>query len=374
MTNTEALIALNLSMDIGSTRLQRLLDVFGSPEDIFKASAERLTSVCGIGNRIAANISAFDLKVLEHELEIVRKSGFTVVTIYDKEYPANLKFTFDKPIVLYIKGRLEEQDRLGIAMVGCRRPSFYGIEQARRFASELASRKITVISGMARGIDTFSHEGALKAGGRTIAVIGSGLGNIYPPENESLAKRISESGAVVSEFPVAAGPKRQNFPRRNRVISGLALGVFVVEAGINSGSLITARFAMEQGRDVFVLPGKIDTPQAFGTNALIKDGASLVSDVEDIIDELPFLANAGTGSCDAVQTSGSPGSLLPASLSCLESALYNIMSCHPISMDALLEKTNLSIAGLSAILLQLELKKLITQVSAGTYIRSPNAR
>jgi DNA processing protein len=374
MTRTEALIALNLVMDIGSTRLQRLLDVFGTPEDVFKASAGQLTSVCGVGDRIAANIAAFDPKLLDDEMALVVKNGFTVVTIYDKEYPANLKFTFDKPIVLYIKGRLDEQDRLGIAMVGCRRPSFYGIEQARRFASELAGRRITVISGMARGIDTFSHEGALKAGGRTIAVIGSGLGNIYPPENESLAQRISESGAVVSEFPVGAGPKRQNFPRRNRVISGLALGVFVVEAGINSGSLITAHFAMEQGRDVFVLPGKIDTPQAFGTNALIKDGASLVSAVEDILDELPFLANAGRGSSDAVQTSGSPGSLLPASLSCLESALYNIMSCHPISMDALLEKTNLSIAGLSAILLQLELKRLITQVSAGTYIRSPNAR
>ena len=212
MTTTEALIALNLSLDIGSTRLERLLDAFGAPEDIFKASAEQLTGVAGVGNRIAANIAAFDRKLLEDELEIVRKNGFTVVTLYDNEYPANLKFTFDKPIVLYVKGRLEERDRLGIAMVGCRSPSFYGIEQARRFASELASRSITVISGMARGVDTFSHEGALKAGGRTIAVIGSGLANIYPPENESLAQRISESGAVISEFPVKRRASAPEFP------------------------------------------------------------------------------------------------------------------------------------------------------------------
>jgi DNA processing protein len=374
MDRTEALIALNLSMDIGSALLERLLDVFGTPENIFKASAEQLSNVAGVGSRIAANIAAFDPKALENELEIVRKNGFTVITLYDIEYPTNLKFTFDRPIVLYVKGRLEEQDRLGIAMVGCRRPSFYGIEQARRFASELASRGITVISGMARGIDTFSHEGALTAGGRTIAVIGSGLANIYPPENESLAQRISESGAVVSEFAVSAGPQRQNFPRRNRIISGLALGVFVIEAGRNSGSLITARFGLEQGRDIFVLPGKIDTPQAFGTNELIKDGAVLVSAVEDILYELPFLGHAGMAPCDPVRASGIPAGTAKASLSCLESALYNIMSCHPVSMDALLEKTNLSIERLSAILLELELKRLITQVSAGTYIRSPNAR
>jgi DNA processing protein len=352
MTRTEALIALNLSMDIGSIRLQRLLDVYGSPEDC------------------ARNLKPFPAAALDAELALIEKSACAVVTVFDASYPCNLRYSADRPIVLYIKGALEPGDNLSIAMVGCRRPSLYGIEQAQRFSAEFGRRGITVISGMARGIDTCSHEGALKAGGRTIAVLGSGLGQMYPPENEELARRISRAGAVVSEFPVNTGPRRFNFPRRNRIISGLALGTLVVEAGRNSGSLITAHFALEQSRDVFALPGKIDTPQAAGTNALIREGACLVSGIEDIIENLTFLPDPRAPE----RAAQPPSSGAPGSLSCLESTLYNIISCHPVPMEVLMEETKLDIARLSGILLGLQLKGLITQAAAGIYIRSAHAR
>ena len=352
MTRTEALIALNLSMDIGSIRLQRMLELFDSPEGC------------------ARNLKPFPAAALDQELALIKQHGCAVVTLYDKSYPRNLSYTFDKPIVLYVKGALEFRDNLSIAMVGCRAPSLYGLGQAQRFASEFGRRGITVISGMARGIDTCSHEGALKAGGRTVAVMGSGFGHIYPPENESLAQQISQSGAVVTEFPVSAGPERFHFPRRNRIISGLALGTFVVEAGRNSGSLITAHCALDQGRDVFALPGKIDAPQAAGTNALIQEGACLVSSIEDILESLPFLSNV----CGSGRAASAPSSAKPGTLSCLESTLYNIISCHPVPMEVLMEETRLDIVQLSGILLGLQLKGLITQAAAGIYIRSPNAR
>ncbi|MFA5100818.1 MAG: DNA-processing protein DprA [Candidatus Omnitrophota bacterium] len=352
MTRTEALIALNLSMDIGSIRLQKLLDVFGNPQEC------------------AQNMNPFPAAALDQELAFIKKYGCTVVTLYDESYPLNLRYTADKPIVLYIKGALEPRDNLSIAMVGCRRPSFYGIEQAGRFSSEFGRRGITVISGMARGIDTCSHEGVLKAGGRTVAVMGSGLGHIYPPENGALAQRISQAGAVVSEFPVNTGPQRFHFPRRNRIISGLALGTLVVEAGRNSGSLITAHCALEQGRDVFALPGRIDTPQASGTNALIKEGACPVACIEDILENLPFLPD----SCAPAQKAEGGSFSRAGTLSCLESTLYNIISCRPVQMEVLMEGTKLDIAQLSGILLGLQLKGLITQVAAGTYIRSVHAR
>lgn len=352
MTRTEALIALNLSMDIGSVRLRRLLDVFGNPEDC------------------ARNMKPFPAAAFDRELALIEKYGCTVLTLYDDAYPRNLQYTVDKPIVLYVKGTLEIGDSLSIAMVGCRRPSLYGLEQAERFSTEFARRGITVISGMARGIDTCSHEGALKAGGRTVAVIGSGLGQIYPPENEQLAQRISQAGAVVSEFPINTEPKRFNFPRRNRIISGLALGTLVVEAGRNSGSLITAHFALEQGRDVFALPGRIDIPQAAGVNALIKEGACLTACIEDILENLSFLPD----SCAPDRAAQSPSSAGPGTLSCLESTLYNIISCHPVPLEVLMGETKLGVAQLSGILLGLQLKGFITQAAAGIYIRSPNAR
>jgi DNA processing protein len=249
MTDFEALVSLNMVSDIGSIRLKKLLEYFGRPENILKASAERLTAVSGIGEKIARNIVSFKNKDLDRELKSAEKLGLRILTPDDAAYPENLRNITDPPIVLYVKGELKEQDKLSLAIVGSRRASFYGLSSAEKFAAALSACGFTVVSGMARGVDSYAHKGALKAGGRTIAVMGSGFRHIYPPENKKLAEEIAQKGAVVSEFPVDMKPLRENFPRRNRVISGLTLGTLVAEAAINSGALITADFALEQGRE-----------------------------------------------------------------------------------------------------------------------------
>lgn len=284
MNRLEALICLNM-FNIGSLRLKKLLGFFGRPENIFKAPAEKLIGVSGIGTEIAAAIRSFKADSLDKELALIKKFDLNVLTTDNSDYPENLKHISDPPILLYVKGRLNPQDKNSIAIVGSRLASFYGLSCAEKFAAELVDYGFTVTSGMARGIDTAAHRGALKKHGRTIAVIGSGFNRVYPPENKELCEEISRQGAVISEFPVDSAPLPCNFPRRNRVISGLSLGVVVVEAARNSGALITADFALEQGREVFALPGKVDSFTSFGTNELIKQGAKLVSCVDDIIEE-----------------------------------------------------------------------------------------
>lgn len=289
MTRLEAIVALNMIPDIGSVRLKKLLEVFSKPENIFKATYEKLTSITGIGSKIASGILTFRKTDLDKEFDLIKKHKLKLVICEDKDYPENLRHIYAPPLVLYIKGEIKETDRFSIAIVGSRRASFYGLSSAEHFAGELSGEGLTIISGMARGIDTYAHRGALRQGGRTIAVIGSGFNHIYPAENKGLAEEIAQNGAVVSEFPIDTRPLSNNFPRRNRVISGLSLGVLVVEAARNSGALITADFALEQGRDVFALPGKIDSGTSFGTNELIKQGAKLASSVEDIMEELNIL-------------------------------------------------------------------------------------
>lgn len=226
------------------------------------------------------------------ESELAAKHKIRILSINDSAYPESLKNIYGPPKILYVKGELKKEDALGIAIVGSRLASGYGLTQAEKFGFELARLGITVISGLARGIDTKAHLGALKAGGRTIAVLGSGLLNIYPPENKNLSDKISCLGAVISEYPLNTKPLAENFPRRNRIISGLSLGVVVIEAGKRSGALITARCALEQGREVFSLPGKLDSENSFGTNELIKDGAKMTTSVEDILEELaPYIKN-----------------------------------------------------------------------------------
>jgi DNA processing protein len=285
MTRKEAYVCLNMVLDIGSIRLKKLIEAFGAPEEILKASWEKLVSVSGIGAKIAQKITAIKLQDLEKEFEDARKQNINIITFEEDGYPENLKDIYDPPIVLYIKGGIITEDTNSLAIVGSRRASIYGLTSAEKFAYQLGQRSVTIISGMARGVDTYAHRGALKAGGRTIAVMGSGFNHIYPPENKKLCEEIAISAAVVSELPLNTPPFAQNFPRRNRVISGLSKGVLVVEAARNSGALITADFALQQGREVFALPGKVDADNSFGTNALIKDGAKLVTSVEDIFEE-----------------------------------------------------------------------------------------
>ncbi|HLD82430.1 MAG TPA: DNA-processing protein DprA [Candidatus Omnitrophota bacterium] len=285
MNNLEALVGLNLVGGIGSIRLGKLLKFFSRPQDILKVSAEKLMGVSGIGQEIANKICGIKKEDVGKEFSLAKKQGLRIIILDDEDYPENLKNIPDPPIVLYTKGKLLPQDKLAIGIVGSRRASFYGLSCAEKFAADLAKQGFTIVSGMARGIDTCAHRGALKQAGRTLAVMGSGFNQIYPPENKELADEISKNGAVISEFPINEKPLKENFPRRNRVISGLSLAVLVVEAARNSGALITADFALEQGRDVFALPGKIDSSASFGTNGLIKQGAKLVSCVDDILEE-----------------------------------------------------------------------------------------
>jgi len=283
----EALLTLNMVEGLGVTLLSRLLERFGSPEAVLAASRNALEEVEGVGSEVSRNISKATKKNdASAEMKAAEALGVKIISAASEDYPQPLRRIFDPPLVLYVKGELKEEDALAMAIVGSRRASYYGKNQAERLAGSLAKMGFTIVSGMAWGIDSAAHKGALGAGGRTIAVLGSGLANPYPKGNEKLLAEIIENGAAISEFPLTFPPRAENFPRRNRLISGLCLGVVVVEAAERSGSLITARWAMEQGREVFAVPGPIDSATSRGTHRLIKDGAKLVERVEDVIEEV----------------------------------------------------------------------------------------
>jgi len=363
MNKFEALVSLNMVGEIGSIRLGKLLDYFGSFENIFSAAPEKLIAVSGISENVARRIRAFKKEDLDRELEAAKKLGLKIITLDDAEYPENLKNIPSPPLVLYVKGELEKEDNLSVGIVGSRKASYYGLSSAEKFSAELAQCGLTIVSGMARGIDTAAHRGALKAGGRTIAIIGSGFKNIYPEENIKLAEEIADHGAVISEFSLNTEPLRENFPRRNRVISGLSLGVLVVEAAKNSGALITADFALEQGREVFALPGKIDSDSSFGTNNLIKQGAKLVTVKEDILEELalPLAVNLSTTTVK---------NRLKQDASSEDAHLYSLISHEPVCFDEVLEKSSLNISQVYEILLRLQMKKLVKQLPGKQLIRS----
>jgi len=366
MNTFESLVSLNMFTDIGSIRLNKLLEYFGRPENILNASYEKLLAVSNIGPEIAKQICAFKKEDLDRELASSKELGLRIITLEDKDYPEILKKIPDPPIVLYIKGKITEEDRFSIAIVGSRRASIYGLTNAERFAFDLSKKGATIVSGMARGIDTYAHRGALKAGGRTIAVMGSGFKHIYPPENRGLAEKISSCGAAISEFPINTEPFRQNFPRRNRVISGLSLGVLVAEAARNSGALITADFALEQGRDVFALPGKVDSDNSLGTNGLIQQGAKLVSCVDDILEEYLYCINSSREQSLVKRKED----LSPDLCSKEEGNVYNLVSQQSIQLDELIEKTNMDISKISGILLKLQMRKLIKQLPGKLFVRS----
>lgn len=288
-----------------------------------------------------------------------------IVNLDDKAYPENLRHIYMPPEALYVKGAFEEGDRAAIALVGSRKASPYGLETCQRLAYELARRGITVVSGLARGIDSSAHIGALKAGGRTIAVLGSGLDYIYPRENKKLAKDIEGNGAVVSQFPPDTPPFKDNFPKRNRIISGLSLGVVVVEAADKSGALITANYALDEGREVFAVPGKVTSQTSGGTNKLIKAGAKLVENADDIISELegallPFLKE------NISQNAEGTGTFL---LTKDEKSVYDILSDEPMYIDEIAGVAKMTPQALTRVLLELELKKAARSLPGNNYVR-----
>ena len=279
--------------DIGSIKKQKLLKRFHTPKDIYTATELELLKVDGIGdNTVKSILNSKNNRVLENHLEYLEKNGINFITIEDDEYPKALKEIYDYPISLYIKGNVELLKEKCIAVVGCRDVSDYGIKASKYFAYNLARNDICIVSGLAKGVDSFAHIGALIQekdrnnikGVRTIAVLGNGLDSIYPKENQELANMILEyGGAIISEYPLGTKPEKMNFPARNRIVSGLSLGTLVIEAKEKSGTLITVDFALEQGRDVFVVPGNINSLNSVGTNRLIKEGAQLVNCYEDIL-------------------------------------------------------------------------------------------
>lgn len=271
---------------IGSRKYHQLVEYFGNAEKVFKCSKKELEESNIINNdTIDLIIAKRNITKIDNYINKLKSSNILVYTVHDSEYPENLKNIYDPPPVLYIKGEIVEEDFNSFAIVGSRKATEYGLKTAFQFGKELAEAGFTVVSGMALGIDSSAHKGALKAGGRTIAVFGCGLNYVYPSSGLNLAKEIIKTGAIVSEYPLGYGALPQNFPARNRIISGLSKGVLIVEANKKSGSLITADFALEQGRDVFAIPGNINSPNSKGTNELIKNGAKLTDSISDILEE-----------------------------------------------------------------------------------------
>jgi DNA processing protein len=361
---TEACIALNMLPTVGPVRLRKLLAVFHEPENILAAKRADLRKVEGVGAEVADQISNWESTVdLAAELKRVREFGATVITQESTAYPKSLREIHAPPIVLYVWGELQDRDQHAIGIIGARRTTHYGAESAKKLAYQIAYAGLTVISGLARGIDTAAHQGALAAKGRTVAVLGAGLAKLYPPENQALADKIRDgNGAVVSEFSMEIEPDRQTFPMRNRIISGWSHGILVVEAGLNSGALITAGQAIEQNRSVYAVPGHINAPSAMGSNRLIQQGAKLVMSAADILDDLQILLPETKPSPEAAVRP------LPE-LSDDERRVYDAIDSSETPIDQIAAKCDLPSATVSSTLLRLELKHLVKQLPGKYFVK-----
>jgi DNA processing protein len=345
---------------------------FASAAAVYSASLTELEA-CGLSSRMARAIHAQEgLAAAEAEISKAEKLECHVVALSSESYPPLLKQISDPPLALYVRGDTAALAQHAIAVVGARRPSAYGSSVAHRLAADLAQRRLVVVSGMARGIDSASHRGALEAGGKTIAVLGSGVDVIYPRENKRLSEMIVESGALISEFPLGTHPAPENFPIRNRVISGLSLGTVIVEAAEYSGSLITARMALEQNREVFAVPGNITSPQSFGPNLLIKQGAKLVDQWLDVIEEFPpsvrmqLLPPGGASESTASATAGAPAPRLSAD----EKIIYESLRVdEALFVDSICGSVSLPQPRVLAALLGLEMNGLVKQLPGMNFVR-----
>ena len=360
MTPREAYIVLNQIEGIGPVRTRALCEALGSPEAVLAAPASQLAGVRGVGPKVAENIVAQRGRLDPgREEAVAARLGARLVTPDDAEYPKPLKNIYDPPLCLYVRGAWEEQDEQALAIVGTRRATHYGAAQAERLAYQAAKAGFTVVSGLARGIDTVAHRAALKAGGRTLAVLGGALDKLYPPENRELAEEIAAQGALMSEIPLGREPDRTTFPYRNRIVSGLSKGVLVVEAGLESGAMNTAEQALEQGRSVMAVPGRVDMDGARGPHRLIQNGARLVADLADILKEFEFLfPPAEQARLVRQQDARQRLTLAPAE----EKVVRALWTEPEMDMDVLIRRTGLSSAQIMTLAMQLEMKRVLRRL------------
>jgi len=350
-------VGFSLIPGVGRVRLSRLESFFDNLEDAWRAEPAELERA-GLDGRVISSIVGTRPKLsLEAEMEKLERHGVRVFSYRDSGYPSRLKEIYDYPPLLYVRGSILPEDEWCLSVVGTRRASAYGRQVTEEIVTDLVRSKITIISGLARGVDTVAHQSALAAGGRTIAVFGCGLDRVYPSENSLLARRIMERGALVSEYPLGTGPRAEYFPRRNRIMSGLSLGVLVTEAGTSSGAMITARLALEQNREVLAIPGSILSPVSSGTNQLIQEGAKLVNNYKDVLEELNLTA---------VVHQVEVKEIIPASDT--EGLLLGQLGIEPTHVDEVCRNSNLSISQVSSTLAMMELKGMVRQVGTMSYV------
>ena len=366
MTDTLAWLALWGLPGVGPVLFHRLVQAFGSPAQVFTTPLKELRAIRGISTAMAQGILGFrDWDRVEEQLSRLKAFGGQMLTLDAPYYPARLKEIPFPPPLIFVKGEIKTEDSLALAMVGTRGASYYGTKTCRNLARELAYRGVTVVSGLARGIDSAAHQGSLEGGGRTLAVLGCGLDVVYPPENRELYGRIQESGALVSEYPLGTPPEAHNFPRRNRIISGLSLGVLVVEAGAKSGAHITAQCALEQGREVFAVPGPITSPTSLGPHRWIKEGAKLVQDVNDILAELPKI-----GPAILAETDGPLEALVRArpTIFQVDDPLLPLLGSEPLQLEELVQASRLPAPDVMSRLTLLELQGLVRELPGKCYV------
>ena len=363
MSDLKYWVGFNRIQGIGRAKFSQLEGYFGDLERAWKAGAAELKAAGLDAKSIEAIVAARPEISPDSEMEKLERFKVKALNWNDPAFPARLKEIYDVPPVLYIRGNITPEDEWTIAVVGTRGATIYGREVTERLVSELVRNRITVVSGLARGIDSIAHRTALEAGGRTIAVFACGLDEVYPPENVKLAQAVMEHGALVSEYPLGTRPKKEHFPLRNRIMSGLSLGVLVIEGDVNSGAMITAERALEQNREVFAVPGSILSPTSAGTNRLIKEGAKLVNDVQDILEELNLTM---------IPRQMEMRELVPENET--ESLIIKHLSHEPVHIDEVCRSSCLPIATVSSTLAMMELKGIVRQTGGMNYILAREAR
>jgi DNA processing protein len=366
MTDKLAWMALRGISGIGPVLFHRLVQAFGSPAQVFQTPFTELRVLRGVSEALAQSILGFrSWDRVEEHLSRLKAFGAEILTLDDPGYPVRLLEIPFPPPLIFVKGEIKPEDGQALAIVGTRNASYYGKKVCRSLAKELARRGVTIVSGLARGIDTVAHQGALEGGGRTLAVLGCGLDVVYPPENLELYGRIQESGALISEYSLGTRPEAHNFPRRNRIISGLALGVLVVEAGVKSGTQITAQCALEQNREVMAVPGPINSPTSAGPHRLIQHGAKLVQDVDDILAELPRIGAPVKAKAGAAPES--PFGPRPT-LFRVDDPLLPLLGAEPLQLEELVQASHLPASDVMSRLTLLELQGLVRELPGKCYV------